>query len=218
MTITFITSSCSTCNPTKGSCGTEISNKPSESITDTDFNETNDLMDITDSETAYILDIDLENNSIMIGETLNTDYFCQTEVFLKEDTRILMDLNYSNIDDLAIGTLILIAYTGGIAESAPAQMHHPVQIEVIKTHTETAYIVNINLECNYIMIGNSLDTDYFQQTQVLLKDNTTILINGIPAQLEDLSIGNQISITFTGDILESAPAQMTYPIEIEVIK
>ena len=87
-----------------------------------------------------------------------------------------------------------------------------------KTYTNTAYILDIDLQNNTIMIGASMDTDYFQQTHVLLKDSTTILINGIPSQLEDLAIGNQILITYTGGIAESAPAQMHWPIQIEVIE
>ena len=81
-----------------------------------------------------------------------------------------------------------------------------------------AYILDIDLQNNTIMIGASMDTDYFQQTHVLLKDSTTILINGIPSQLEYLAIGNQILITYTGGIAESAPAQMHWPSQIEVIE
>ena len=206
----------------------EATNQPSESTSEMDTTETNDIVDTDDinyaetisyREPAYILDINLANNTIMIGRALDTDYEMQTRVFIKEDTEIIVDARQSSIKSLAVGEAILITYTDGIMESAPAQMHHPTQIEVIKPYTQTVYILDINLEYNYIMTGDSLDTDYMEQTKVLLKDSSTsILINGSPARLEYLTVGSKISLTSTGDILESAPAQMPYPLQIEVLE
>lgn len=170
------------------------------------------------SQTAYILDIDLENNTLMIGNTLDINYESQTCIFIEKETEILKDLKQSSIQSLAIGDFIFITYTGGIAESAPAQMHHPVEIKVMKPVTEIVYILNIDISNNTIMVGTSMDTDYFDQVKVHIKESTSILIDGIPSQLDQLSIGDQISLTSTGEIMESAPAQLHWPIQIEVIK
>ena len=205
----------------------EVTNQPSEFTSEIDTTETNNTVDTDDisyaeairyTESAFILNINLENNTIMIGSTLDSDYEMQTRVYIKEDTEIIVNARPSSIKSLAVGDAILITYTDGIMESAPAQMHHPTQIEVVKPYTQTVYILDINLEHNYIMVGESLDTDYTMQTRVFINDITTILINGTPSHLENLTVGSQISLTFIDGIMESAPAQMTWPIQIEVLK
>jgi len=217
ITIMLITASCSQNGSTKDSSPDDTpDNHTEQSSTTTD--KTDDPDAKTYTETAYILDIDLENNSIMIGASVDTDYESQTCVFIKDDTDILIDLATSSLEKLSIGNPILITYTGGIAESAPAQMHHPVKIEVVKTITETVYVLDINLESNYILVGESLDTDYWSQTAVFIKENTMILIHGESSKLEDLSIGDRISFTSDGSILESAPAQIPWTFQIEVIQ
>ena len=217
ITIMLITASCSQNGSTKDSSPDDTpDNHTEQSSTTTDKTDDSDAKTYT--ETAYILDIDLENNSIMIGASMDTDYESQTCVFIKDDTDILIDLATSSLEKLSIGNPILITYTGGIAESAPAQMHHPVKIEVVKTITETVYVLDINLESNYILVGESLDTDYWSQTAVFIKENTMILIHGESSKLEDLSIGDRIIFTSDGSILESAPAQIPWTFQIEVIQ
>lgn len=132
ITIMLITASCSQNDSTKDNSTSETPDNHTEQSSNTTTNKTDNLAGKTNTETAYILDIDLENNSIMIGAFMDTDYESQICVFIKEDTDILINLASSNIENLAVGDAILITYTGGIAESAPAQMHHPVKIEVIE--------------------------------------------------------------------------------------
>ena len=218
ITIMLITASCSQNGSTKDSSTGETPDNHTEQSSNPTTDKMDDLTSKTYTETAYILDIDLENNTIMIGASMDTDYESQTCVFIKDDTDILIDLATSSLEKLSIGNPILITYTGGIAESAPAQMHHPVKIEVVKTITETAYILDIDLEYNYILVGESLDTDYWSQTAVFIKENTMILIHGESSKLEDLSIGDQIIFTSDGSILESAPAQIPWAFQIEVIE
>lgn len=215
ITIPLLFTSCSPNNSSNDTVQTEISNTQTSSIP---LEDTNNELPIFYRKFAYILDINPENNTIMIGTTLDADYEMQTCVFIKKDTEIIVDARQSSIKSLAVGDAILITYTDGIMESAPAQMHHPTQIKVVKPYTQTVYILDINLEHNYIMVGESLDTDYTMQTRVFIKDITTILINGTPSHLENLTVGSQISLTSIGGIKESAPAQMHHPTQIEVLE
>lgn len=86
------------------------------------------------------------------------------------------------------------------------------------TDTEIFIITDIDLQHSTIMVGNSLDTDYEMQTRVFINEYTQIFVNGNLSDLEALSIGNQIELTYTGGVLESAPSQIISPLQIEVIE
>lgn len=92
------------------------------------------------------------------------------------------------------------------------------QLPSSSSTTEIFIITDIDLQHSTIMVGNSLDTDYEMQTRVFINEYTQIFVNGNLSDLEALSIGNQIELTYTGGVLESAPSQIISPLQIEVIE
>ena len=92
------------------------------------------------------------------------------------------------------------------------------QLPSSSSTTEIFTITDIDLQHSTIMVGNSLDTDYEMQTRVFINEYTQIFVNGNLSDLEALSIGNQIELTYTGGVLESAPSQIISPLQIEVIE
>ena len=93
---------------------------------------TTEIFTITDTEIFKITDIDLQHSTIMVGNSLDTDYEMQTRVFINEYTQIFVNGNLSDLEALSIGKQIELTYTGGVLESAPSQIISPLQIEVIE--------------------------------------------------------------------------------------
>lgn len=174
------------------------------------------------TETAYIFSIHYEDHSIQVGPSKDATPEEQKRIYIKDYTRITCNTGASNFLFLSAGTWISITYSDALAEDTPVQINTDVDIEpddaLREPVTITEYILDINTTYNYLMIGPTMDTDYDSQTRVNISDKTAILINGTPSKLEDLVIGDKISITWDGFYIETVPAQISGVSKIEVVE
>lgn len=172
--------------------------------------------------TAFILDIDLTTGTLIVAESFDTPVEEQTRVILKKNTEFLTYGTSSKLEDLSVGNQVSITYKGDIVKSDTNLMHYPLRIEIddthVKTHIDTAYILSIHFDDDSILIGPSLDTPLEEQTRVFLKKNTKIIINGTTRNRLYLSIGEQISITYTGTTTDHTPREIHNPVLIEIDK
>lgn len=193
--------------------------EPTETNSENDstFSEIPDTMTtetiLASTLSGIITDIHIENSYLMIGETMEADYYSQTQVSVNENTLILMKDAPISLSELSIGYYISVKYTGGIVESAPAQLLNPSQI-VVTTFDETGVITEINPENSCLMIGNTAYTDYKSQTMLSINENTDIMVDGILSSINELMTGDYITIQYSGEILGSGPTRLDFPLQI----
>lgn len=183
----------------------------------------------TYTETAYLFSIHYGDHSILIGPSKDTPLEEQTRIYIKDYTRLISSTGTFNFLFLSAGIWIDITYSDALDDNIAVQISTDVDLDnipatdlgiydVIYDYLTTEYIIAINTTYNYLMIGPTMDTDYESQTQVNIGDNTAILINGIPSKLENLTIGDKVSITWEGAYIETAPAQISGVTKIEVVE
>lgn len=176
----------------------------------------------TYTETACILSVNYEDHSILIGPSKDAAPEEQKRIYIMDYTHIIGNGGSSSLLLFYVGEWISITYSDALDDTTPVQINTNVSITPDDTLREpvtiTEYILDINTANNYLMIGPTMDTDWSSQTHVNIGDNTAILINDIPSKLEDLAIGNTVSITFDGIYYETAPAQIFGVIKIEVVE
>lgn len=181
------------------------------------------------TETAYIFSIHYEDHSIQIGPSKDATPEEQKRIYIKDYTRITCNTGASNFLFLSAGTWISITYSDALDDTIAVQISTDVDLDnipatdlgiydVIYDYLTTEYIIDINPSYNYLMIAPTMDTDYDSQTRVNISDKTAILINDTPSKIEELSIGDKISITWDGAYLETVPAQISGVSKIEVVE
>ena len=121
-------------------------------------------------------------------------------------------------------TLIILVCTI-IATFSPSRVHNEIaeseSSEKPTTETETineltAFILDIDLSIGTLMVGESIDSPLEEQIRIILKKNTEFIKYGTALDFHELSVGNQVSITYKGDIVKSDTNRMHYPLQIEI--
>ena len=113
---------------------------------------------------------------------------------------------------ISIILILIILVCTVIAAISPSRVHNEIpeseSSEKPTTETEiinelTAFILDIDLTTGTLMVSSDFDTPAEKQIRVFLRKNTEFIIHGTASNLEDLSVGNQVSITYKGDIVKS---------------
>lgn len=80
----------------------------------------------------------------------------------------------------------------------------------------TAFILDIDMTTGTLIVAESFDSPVEEQIRVTLKKNTEFVKYGTTLDFHELSVGNQVSITYKGDIVKSDISKMHYPLRIEI--
>ena len=101
-----------------------------------------------------------------------------------------------------------------ISESVGADISDKEEID---TQTFYAKITNINNE-NLLVDGLDVnDINYRGEFSLKVKEHTKIEWRNIAINIEELDKGDNISITFKGEIQETYPAQITDVVKIQLL-
>lgn len=205
---------------------TSTENTESQTETDTTASEIEDSEDTSNNTTSkpiristitgVITEINLDQSSVLINNASPLSSFCPM-ISINADTKIFIGNVRSGINDLSVGDHISVEYAEKTEDSDPAEITNTLRI-MVTVFKEIGVITNINLEDPSFMIGKKPDTEYQLQTLILPDADTRIFIDGKIASLDQLSIGDYLSIEYTGSQKDSFSSRLQAPLRVTKIE
>lgn len=83
----------------------------------------------------------------------------------------------------------------------------------------TFYAVIEEIRENYILVQGMEINDINGRGafELTVGDKTELIWRGVPIMVKDLRVGNTISVTYTGEVLETSPAQVKDVLRIQLL-
>lgn len=131
-----------------------------------------------------------------------------------------------NIKIIAIGITVLALVIGGFfgirnTMFSSDKKAPEASFEATITKIGTSYIRVVNLDDPYSSsnaVASTSPDDSFDGIVLDISDSTVIESQGKTIKIDDLCVGDNVYVTYTGGIAETAPAQIHQVIKIELEK